>query len=110
MKTMSTIFVSGYSQSPKGTKMAEKGQIVGVMLEIDRNSNIIVDAEATFITDLAKDYFKRLAVGVNFVTEIDEFIASVDENFFIPSSNALGVAISIAYQRYKDALEKEKNK
>ena len=105
MKRMSTVFVSAYSQAPKGTKMSEQGQIIGIMLEIDRKSHIIVDAECTFITSIAKSYFRKLIVGFNFRTDIDEIIASVEENFLIPSSHALVVALRTAYQRYVDMLD-----
>ena len=110
MKRLPTVFISGYSQAPKGTKLSEHGQIVGVMLEVSRESHVIVNAECTFVTDLAKDYFRHLIVGFNLMDDIDEIIESVNHNFYIPTSNALGVALTVAHQRYADILVKEKER
>lgn len=104
MKLMPTIFVSAYSQAPKGTKLSEHGQIIGVMLEIDRKTHNIIDTECTFITSLAQNYYRRLIIGYNFKTEIDEIIKTIEANFIIPSTHALVVALRIAHQRYMDTL------
>lgn len=36
MRELNTLFVSGYTQAPKGTKMHESGSTVGVMFEVDK--------------------------------------------------------------------------
>ncbi|WIV13979.1 DUF3870 domain-containing protein [Proteiniborus sp. MB09-C3] len=104
---MPTVFISAYSQAPKGTKLSENGQTLGVMLEIRRDSHIIVDFECTFITDLAKNYCKKLVVGTNFKEDFEDMLESIEGNMIIPSVNALIVALKIAHQRYIDTILKE---
>lgn len=102
MRILDTIFVSGYTQLPKGTKLFEEGTVVGVMFEVDRKTHTIVDTEVTFITHLAQDYFKRMVVGMRLDTEVDEIIKTVEANLFIPSALSIAGAIKIAHQRYMD--------
>lgn len=106
MKCMPTVFVSGYSQAPKGTKLSERGQIIGVMLEIDRSNHTIVDSECTFITGLAQKYYKSLVINLNFLDDFDDLLETIEYNLLIPSVHALTVALKIAHQRYLDAVIK----
>lgn len=108
MRELNTIFVSGYTQSPKGTKMHETGSTVGVMLEIDKRSHHIVDAECTFITGLARVYFKKILVGYNFKDDLEEIIATIENYMFIPSVGSIIVATRIAHQRYVDSVISKK--
>lgn len=104
MRELNTLFVSGYTQAPKGTKMHEAGSTVGVMLEIDKKTHRIIDAECTFVTSLARDYFKKLMLGFNFEEDLDEIIHTIENHLFIPSVNSIIVAIRITHQRYIDSV------
>ena len=107
MKKLDTVFVSGYSQAPKGTKLFQDGALIGVMFEVNRITNIIENSECTFITHAAQDYFKRMMNGFNFKDELDEIVKTVEENLFIPSTQSVIVAIKIAQQRYMDNYNKK---
>lgn len=104
MKELNTLFVSGYTQAPKGTKMHESGSTVGVMFEIDKRSHHIVDAECTFITKLAQEYFKKIMIGYNFKDDLEEIITALETHMYIPSIGSIIVAIRIAHQRYMDSV------
>lgn len=106
MRKLDTVFVTGYSQAPKGTKLFQDGALIGVMLEVDRTTNRIVNAECTFITHAAQDYFKRMMNGFDFKNELDEIVQTVEANMFIPSTQSIIVAIKIAHQRYMDNYNK----
>ncbi len=105
---MKSVFVSGYTQAPKGTTLFESAHTLGVMLEIDRESHKIISAECTFITKLAQEYFSKLLVGFNFAEDIDEIIGTIKDNLIIPSANSIIVAVNVANQRYMDSLVKNK--
>lgn len=98
---MKTIFLSGYAKVPKGTNLSNS-ETFGVMLEIDISTNEIIDADSTFVTELAKDYFKRLLVGRDFITDIDSIIEDIDKHMLIPSALSVEMALKIAHQRYED--------
>lgn len=104
MRELNTLFVSGYTQAPKGTKMHESGSTVGVMFEVDKRSHHIVDAECTFITKLAQEYFKKIMIGYNFKDDLEEIITTLETHMYIPSIGSIIVAIRIAHQRYMDSV------
>ena len=103
---LSTIFVTGYAQAPKGTRLFDAGHTIGVMLEIEKKTHIIVNADCTFVTDLARDYFKRLIVGYNLLDDIETIIELVKVHIFIPSTQSMIVALRITHQRYVDSISR----
>ncbi len=100
-----TILVSGYSSAPKGTTMYQAYGQTGVILEIDVGQKRIVGAEATFVTDLAKDFFRRLAVGYDLGQGIEPLLKSISARLLTPSADSLLVACRAAFQRYLQAVE-----
>lgn len=110
MKKLDTVFVTGYSQAPKGTKLFENGALLGVMFEITRDTHFIIRADSTFVTEAARDYFNKMMVGFNFETDLEEMIKTVEANLFIPSTQSVIVAIKIAHQRYSDNMTKKTKK
>ena len=105
MKNISTTFVSGYAQAPKGTSLWESGSLFGIMLEIDKETHKIVNADCTFVTKLARDYLSKLIVGEDFLNDFDNIVISIKSNMFIPTTNTIIVAIKIAHQRYLDSIK-----
>lgn len=102
-----TIIVTAYAKAPQNTSMYEVYKHIGIVLEIDRESRMIVDAEFTLITDLAKDYFKRLFIGYNMEDGVEGILERVENSYFAPSMNSFTVALKSVFRRYKEnALEK----
>ena len=60
-----TVLVTGYAPSPHGTAMHSLYKFAGVVLEIDTQTDRIVNAEFTFVTSLARDFIARLIQGYN---------------------------------------------
>lgn len=100
MEDRPTILVSGYAQAPKGTGMSEMMKWVGVVLEIDRTTHAIVGADGTFLTDLARDFFRRKVLGYRLIDGLDGLVQIIDVSMETPSKAALIVAIQAAFQRY----------
>lgn len=95
-----TVLVSGYAQAPKGTGMSEMMTWIGVVLEIDRNSHTIVGADGTFLTELARSFFRRKVMGYRLTDGLDGLVRIIDLTIHTPSKNALIVATQAAFQRY----------
>jgi hypothetical protein len=100
MTNYNTVLVTGYAKAPQGTSMYEEYKYSGIVLEVQKDTNIIVDAEYTFVTGLAKDYFKRLMVGYDLSSGIDDLINRIESHYFAPSTNSIVVALKAAYQRF----------
>ncbi|MBT2714393.1 DUF3870 domain-containing protein [Bacillus sp. ISL-57] len=104
-----TLLITAYAKAPQNTSMYENSKYAGMVLEIHKESHIIINAEFTFLTTLAQDFFKRMIVGFDFSKDIDSLIENIKTDFLAPSQQSVIVALKIAHQRYKDSLE-ERNK
>jgi len=100
---MQTVLVTGYSKAPKGTAMHEKYKYTGIVLEIHKETDIILDVEFTFVTDLARNYLKRLLKGYDMKTGIEPLVDLIKEHYLAPSQQSVIVALKVAYQRYRDS-------
>lgn len=98
---MDTILVTGYAPAPKGSSMYEAYKTAGVVLEIDPKNQRLVRAEFTFVTDLAKDYVSRLVNGYDLSQGIEPLIERIQMHYFTPSTDAVIMALRVAYQRYQ---------
>lgn len=110
MVEMSTVLITAYAKAPQNTSMYENNKYMGIVLEIHKDKHIVLDAECTFMTNLAKDYFKRMIVGTDFSQDISPLIKSIEKNYLAPSQHSLIVALKIACQRYNDSIEGDKEK
>jgi hypothetical protein len=60
-----TVLVTGYAPSPHGTAMHSVYKHAGVVIEIDIQTDKIVNVEFTFVTSLARDFIARIIQGYN---------------------------------------------
>lgn len=101
---MNTVLVTGYAKAPTGSAMFEVYKHAGIVLEIDPSDHSIVNVEFTFITDLAKDFIKRLFVGYKLSNGIDDLVRRIEAHYFAPSTNSVIVALKAAYKRYFEKI------
>jgi hypothetical protein len=107
MQNLTSIIVTAYAKAPQGTSMYEVYKHAGIVLEIDKSTHKIIDAEFTFITALAQDFFKRMLTGFDFTSNIDDLINRVEEHYYAPSTGSVIVALKSAQKRYLEKLHKE---
>lgn len=107
MQKLTSILVTAYAKAPQGTSMYEMYKHAGIVLEIDQQSHKIIDAEFTFVTGLAQNFFKRMLVGFDLTADIDDLIARVDEHYYAPSSGSVVVALKSAQKRYLEKIQKD---
>lgn len=100
-----TVLVSGYAKAPRGTGMSEVLTWIGVVLEIDCRTHEIVAADGTFVTGLARDFFRRQMVGYRMIDGLEGLQARIRNHYNTPSKSALQVALQAAFQRYVEFRE-----
>ncbi|MBN9241284.1 MAG: DUF3870 domain-containing protein [Mesorhizobium sp.] len=100
-----TVLVSGYAQAPRGTGMSQTLTWLGVVLEIDLKTHAIVAADATFVTELARDFFRRTVTGYCLTDGLEGLLALIDNHLHTPSKNSLQTATQAAFQRYVEARQ-----
>ncbi|MEK5217148.1 DUF3870 domain-containing protein [Psychrobacillus sp. FSL H8-0487] len=106
MQQLNTLLVTAYAKAPQGTAMYEIYKHAGIVLEIDKQTHKIVDAEFTFITKLAQNFFQRMLIDFDFTTDINVLIERIEEHYIAPSSGAVIVALKSAQKRYLEKLDK----
>lgn len=106
VKDLNTVLVTAYAKAPQGTAMYEVYKYAGMVLEINPSNNQILNAEFTFLTDLAQDYFKRLIIGYDLSNGIEELVSHIEKHYFAPSTGSVIVALKAAYQRYLEKTSK----
>lgn len=105
MNDTKTVLVSGYAQAPRGTGMSETMTWIGVVLEVDLKTHAIVAADATFVTELARDFFRRTVTGYCLTDGLEGLVARIDNRIHTPSKNSLQTALQAAFQRYVEARQ-----
>jgi hypothetical protein len=105
MSENKTVMISGYAQAPRGTGMSETMTWIGVVLEVDLKSHTIIAADATFVTELARDFFRRTVTGYCLTDGLEGLVARIDNRIHTPSKNSLQTAIQAAFQRYVEARQ-----
>ena len=60
-----TVLLSGYAKLPSSTTVEAVYSILVVAVSFDNRTGIIVEAEASMVTELAKRFISNLMVGYN---------------------------------------------
>lgn len=107
MSSFGSILVTGYSKVPKETSIYETYTYIGVALEVNTATHTIIDVDFTFVTDLPRDFFKRLLVGYNLQDGIEPLVNLIQKHFFARSQSAVIVSLQSAVQRYWDSIKQE---
>ena len=70
-----TVLLSGYAKLPASTTAEAVYNILVVAVVFDIRTGVIIDAEASMVTDLAKRFISELMVGYNMHDGPDELMA-----------------------------------
>lgn len=103
---VNTVLVTAYALAPQNTAYYENNRYMGVILEVDKETDIIVDAAGTFMTELTTSFLKRIIVGANICTDMATLTTDIREQYLAPSSQSVITALKTAQQRYFDYKKK----
>lgn len=101
----SYVLVAGFAQLPKGTPVFETQKVIGCMLIIDTETDIIVDSSFTFIKDFTNDFIAALIQGQSLKSGIDPIIQIIEKRFIVPPQKAVIQALIAAYNRYLETSQ-----
>ncbi len=103
-----SILVTGYSKVPTKTSAADVYTVIGVCMEVDVETGEILEVDSTLITDLSKEFLKRLLEGEK-LRNIFGIEEKIRNRYHGSAKKALVAAIKVCYDRYLKALENRKN-
>ncbi|HVA37443.1 MAG TPA: DUF3870 domain-containing protein [Candidatus Dormibacteraeota bacterium] len=105
--TRGTVIVAGDARAPVGSGIDKVYGHIGVVLEIEPSTDVIVAADAVFVTELAREFVSSLLVGHALSEGLGSIRKEIGERVLFASQGALLSALQIAYQRYHSYKTRE---
>ncbi|MGH3629836.1 MAG: DUF3870 domain-containing protein [Sciscionella sp.] len=99
-KGRNPVLISGYARLPDAVAGHEVFQRIGVVLVVDVDSGVVLAAEPTLLTALARDFLRALVVGRNLYSEPAEIIADIERHY----RGGSGPALVTAFRHCLDSL------
>ncbi|QNB46470.1 DUF3870 domain-containing protein [Thermanaerosceptrum fracticalcis] len=103
-------YVVGHGKLPTDIPTAKFLDIVLIGLEIDPNTDLIVNAYCTLYTPLARNMIRKMMIGYNISSQAEEIIKQIETRFHAASQRAIIVAFKNACINYSKAKQKQLNK
>lgn len=98
------IFVTGYAKLPKGITATELYRVIAVGLIVDKNTGIIVDADCSLVTRVAKEFFREIVIGKS-LNEYQEIHDEFKDKYFGSAKKALISALKTCAEKYKQIID-----
>ncbi|HHV65385.1 MAG TPA: DUF3870 domain-containing protein [Peptococcaceae bacterium] len=99
--TKRRVIVSGHAVAPQGTVLYETKKLITVVLEIDWETGIVLDAETTFMTSLSNTFLKEIIVGRKLPEDFDTIKDLIQRDVILDSRKALIKALSVVNSRFQ---------
>lgn len=96
------IIVTGCALLPKGTTLNEKYKTITAVVVINVETEMIEDAEFTFLTDLTNYYVSAILRGYHLQNGINPLIDNIRSHVLIPSQGAVIQSVKSAWDRYNE--------
>jgi hypothetical protein len=100
MESKDTIICTGYSRLPDGMAAKNLYGVMGVGFEIDPETDFIVNASCTFVTNMCTDFIKEILKGHDLKTGIEDPIKRFEARYFGLGKKAIITAMRDAYNQY----------
>lgn len=98
------IFVTGYAKLPQGITAQELYSVIAVGLVIDRESGMILNADCTLATDLAKNFVKRILVGTS-INDIELLEYRFKTLYFGSARKSIISGLKTCHEKFKQITE-----
>src|SRR5699024_3148189 len=98
------VLTAGFAQFPKGTTVYETQKVIGCILVIHSKTNIITEANFTFISETTNKFIANLLVNQDISNGIEYMLDEMDEKILFPGKKALMQAVISAYNIYKEEV------
>ena len=102
MRDRNAILLSGYAKPPANITAEAVYSTLVVAVLVDRRSGIILEAEASVVTELSKTFISDLLVGYNLNDGPEPLISLFEEFYFGSTKRALETALRMIFQRFQE--------
>ncbi len=105
MHDSNAILLSGYAKLPTNITAEAVYNTLVVAVLIDKRSGVIIEAEASMVTELSKHFVAELLKGYNLSDGPDGLIALFEDSYLGNAKKALETAIRTIFVKYQDYIE-----
>ena len=95
------VYVTGNARCPEKSTIGSVYEIFAVELIINLETDVIVDASCTLVTELGRQFVRNLLVERNIVKEINNIINDVNQYYQAVPQKTLVSALKDALNKYK---------
>jgi hypothetical protein len=95
-----TIFITGYARIPEGITANQLYKVLGIGVEIDPKTEVIIDADCTLATAVGKSFFRRLVVGYDLSAGVEPLVQRFERRYHGSAQKAIIAALRVVEQRY----------
>ena len=99
-----TVLLSGYAKLPNNITAESVYQTLAVAVLFDKRSGIIVEAEASMVTNIARKFISHLLVGYNLNDGPEELMENFEAYYHGNAKKALETAMRMVFNKYQDYL------
>ena len=104
MRNKNSVLLCGYAKLPANITVENVYHTMVVAVAFDKRSGIIIDAEASTVTHLARAFVSDIIVGYNLNDGPEGLIAAFDDNYYGNAKKALETAIRMVFTKYQDYI------
>ena len=102
MRERNTVLLSGYAKLPTNITAEMVYEMLAVAVLFDRRSGIILEAEASMVTNIARKFIAELLVGYNLNDGPDELMEDFETYYHGNAKRALETAIRMIFNKYQE--------
>ena len=94
------ILFSGYARLPSGTVSGQIYRVMALVVLIDRQTDVIIDADCTLSTPMSAQFVARLLVGKSLRNGPENLTQLIEKFYQGSAKKAIITAIRIIYDKY----------
>ncbi len=107
MRERNTVLLSGYAKLPTNITAEMVYEMLAVAVLFDRRSGIILEAEASMVTNIARKFIAGLLVGYNLNDGPDELMEDFETYYHGNAKRALETAIRMIFSKYQEYIAEQ---
>ena len=100
MVNTNIVLFSAYARLPGGTVSSEIYGVMALVILIDLQTGIIVEAECTLSTQMAEKFVQQLLVGRKLDSELEETIALINNVYQGSAKKAIITTLRVIADKY----------
>lgn len=100
---------SGYARLPAGTASSEVYKVMALVVLIDMETGIIVEADTTLSTRTSERFVARVLAGRSIQNGIEELVQNIDAVYQGSAKKSIIAALRMIYDKYLTLAKNRKN-